>query len=87
MHGAKDRHEHAVPDLFAVSPVPGSSRQRWSYWPRYNAARGVFEELVSEENRYWPTFLDFDQGERRAMRLIGVFCDTRKDCACLRPCL
>jgi len=83
MHGAKDRYEYAVPDLFAESPVPGSSKLRWTYWPRYNEARGVFEELVTDENRYWPTFLDFDRAERRAMRVIAVFCDTREDCVCL----
>ena len=85
MHTNKGRHEYAVPDLFAESPVPGSDRRRWSFWPRFNAARGVFEELVTEENRYWPTFLDFDKDERRAMRVIAVFCDTREDCVCLRP--
>jgi hypothetical protein len=78
-HGAKQRYEYAVPDLLAESPVPGSSRLRWRYWPRWNEARGVFEELVTEENRLWPTFLDFEYSERRAMQCIALFCDSRED--------
>ena len=73
------RVDYAVPDLLATSPIPGSDRLRWRYWPRYNEVRGVFEELVTEENRWWQTFLDFSHEERRAMRVIGVFCDTRED--------
>ena len=41
----------------------------------YNEARGVFEELVTDENRCWPTFLDFSYEERRAMQVVCVFCD------------
>ena len=79
MHTDKQRHVYAVPDLLAESPVPGSSRLRWRYWPRYNEARDVFEELVTEENRLWPTFLDFAYSERRAMQCLCVFCDVRED--------
>ena len=79
MHSDRGKHDYAVPDLLATVPIPGSHRLRWRYWPRYNEARGVFEELVTEENRWWQTFLDFSYEERRAMRVIGVFCDTRED--------
>ena len=41
----------------------------------YNEARDVFEELVTDENRCWPTFLDFSYKERRAMQVVCVFCD------------
>jgi hypothetical protein len=71
--------------LLAESAVPGSVRLRWTYWPRWNEARGVFEELVTEENRWWPTFLDFEYPERRAMQCIALFCDSREDwlvCSC-----
>ena len=30
------RHEYAVPDLSATSPISGSERVRWTYWLRYN---------------------------------------------------
>ena len=73
------RHEYAVPDLMATSPISESPRLRWTYWPRYNEARGVFEELVTEENRCWPTFLDFSYVERRAMQCLCVFCDVVQD--------
>lgn len=78
MH-AESRHQYAVPDLLSESPIPGSPRRRWTYWPRFNESRGVFEELVSEDNREWPTFLDFDLEERKAMRCLLVFCDVAED--------
>ena len=78
MH-ATTRHEYAVPDLLAESKVPGSARLRWTYWPRWNESRDCFEELVTEENREWPTFLDFEYAERRAMQCIALFCDVRED--------
>jgi hypothetical protein len=78
MH-ADSRHEYAVPDLLAESAVPGSARRRWKYWPRWNEERGVFEELVTEENRWGVTFLDFTYTERRAMQCIALFCDIRED--------
>ena len=82
MH-ADPRVDYAVPDLLATSPIPGSDRLRWRYWPRYNEERDVFEELVTDENRWWPTFLDFSYEERRAMQVVCVFCDTRKElCVC-----
>ena len=89
MHEAS-RHEYAVPDLLATSPISGSARVRWTYWPRYNEVRDVFEELVTEENRCWPTFLDFSYMERRAMQCICVFCDVVQDpsrCCVTRRCL
>ena len=77
------RVDYAVPDLLATSPIPGSDRLRWRYWPRYNEALDVFEELVTEENRWWPTFLDFSDQERWAMQVIRVFCDSHKElCLC-----
>ena len=77
------RKEYAVPDLLATSPIPGSDRLRWRYWPRYNESRGVFEELVTEENRWWPTFLDFSYEERRSLQVICIFCDSREElCLC-----
>ena len=77
------RTEYAVPDLLATSPIPGSDRRRWRYWPRYNETRDVFEELVTEENRWSPTFLDFSYEERRAMQVVCVFCDSREElCLC-----
>ena len=77
------RVDYAVPDLLATSPIPGSDRLRWRYWPRYNEERDVFEELVTDENRWWPTFLDFSYKERRAMQVVCVFCDTRQElCVC-----
>jgi len=79
MHTQKGRWDYAVPDLLKESSVPGSARRRWTYWPRYNEARGVFEELVSEANRWWPTFLDFSYDERRAMQCIAVFWDIVQD--------
>ena len=82
MH-AQHRHEYAVPDLLSTSPISGSPRLRWTYWPRYNEARGVFEELVTEDNRCWPTFLDFSYSERRAMQCLCLFCDEFKDCPVL----
>lgn len=80
MHGEKGRWDYAVPDLLKESSVPGSARRRWTYWPRYNEALGVFEELVTEANRWWDTFLDFSYHERRAMQCVAVFCDIVKDC-------
>ena len=80
------RVEYAVPDLLATSPIPGSDRLRWRHWPRYNEVRGVFEERVTEENRWWPTFLDFSYKERRAMQVICVFCDSRQE-LCLCSCV
>ena len=77
------RVEYAVPDLLATSPIPGSDRLRWRYWPRYNETRDVFEELVTEENRWSPTFLDFSYEERRSMQVICVYCDSRQElCIC-----
>ena len=77
------RVEYAVPDLLATSPISGSDRLRWRYWPRCNEVRGVFEELVPKENCCWPTFLDFSYEERRAMQVICVFCDSRQEhCLC-----
>ena len=70
---------YAVPDLMAEKAVPGSARRRWSYWPRYNEARDVFEDLVSGDNREMSTFLDFTYRERRAMQILCLFCDTRED--------
>ena len=70
---------YAVPDLMGEVDVSSSGRRRWSCWPRYNEARDVFEELVTEENRYWSTFLDFSYQERRAMQCLCVFCDVRED--------
>ena len=37
------------------------------------------EELVTEDNRCWPTFLDFSYSERRAMQCLCLFCDEFKD--------
>ena len=77
------RVDYPVPHLLATSPIPGSDRLRWRYWPRYNEARGVFEELVTEENRWWPTFLDFSYEERRSMQVVCVYCDSREElCFC-----
>ena len=45
----------------------------------YNEPRGEFEELVTDENRHWPTFLDFSYPERRAMQCVALFCDHRED--------
>ena len=73
------RTEYAVPDLLATSPIPGSDRLRWRYWPRYNETRDVFEELVTEENRWSPTFLDFSYQERRSLQVICMFCDSREE--------
>ena len=78
MHAAS-RMEYAVPDLLATSPIRGSDRLRWRYWPRYNEIRDVFEELVTEENRWWPTFLDFSYEERRSMQVVCFFCDSRQE--------
>jgi hypothetical protein len=65
-------------NYFRPQPLPTAL-----YWPRYNEDRGVFEELVTEENRWWPTFLDFSYEERRAMQVICVFCDSRQEhCLC-----
>ena len=44
------RHEYAVPDLSATSPISGSERVRWTCW---GTTRSAFEELVTEENRCW----------------------------------
>ena len=78
MH-AESRFTYAVPDLLSESPIPGSPRRRWTYWPRFNETRGVFEELVSEENREWTTFLDFGLEERQAMQCLLVYCDFAED--------
>jgi hypothetical protein len=45
----------------------------------YNEARGEFEELVTDENKHWSTFLDFSYAERRAMQCVCLFCDHRED--------
>ena len=45
----------------------------------YNEPRGEFEELVTDENWYWPTFFDFSYPERRAMQCVALFCDHRED--------
>ena len=54
MHGGAKIYEYAVPDLLAESAIAGTSRRRWTYWPRFNEQRGVFEELVTDCNREWP---------------------------------
>ena len=78
MH-ADPRADYPVPDLLATSPIPGSDRLRWRYWPRYNVESDVFEDLVTEENRCWPTFLDFSYQERRAMQVVCIFCDSSQE--------
>ena len=32
---SESRVEYPVPDLLAISPIPGSTKRRWKYWPRY----------------------------------------------------
>ena len=40
-------------------------------------------DIVTDENRCWPTFLHFSDDERLAMRVVLVFCDIRQEpCSC-----